>query len=95
MNKCSCVRQMPVLERRLDRASLDLNFYLCEQAGNKYISLSEFCWQTYLFYWSYCAFSVGKKPTRCHFCVILYFSFTSSSTCFGEPCAHLQELTTA
>ena len=28
------------------------------------------------------------------FC-ILYFSFTSCSTCFGQPCAHLQELTTA
>jgi len=40
-------------------------------------------------------FSVDKKPTRCHFCVILYFSFTSWSTCFGQPCAHLQELTNA
>ena len=40
-------------------------------------------------------FSMDKKPTRCHFCVILYFSFTSCSTCFGQPCAHLQELTTA
>ena len=39
--------------------------------------------------------SVDKKPTRCHYCVILYFSFTSCSTCFGQPCAHLQELTTA
>jgi len=29
------------------------------------------------------------------FCVILYFSFTSCSTCFGQPCAHHQELTTA
>ena len=40
-------------------------------------------------------FNVDKKPTRCHFWVILYFSFTSCSTCFGQPCAHLQELTTA
>ena len=38
---------------------------------------------------------VDKKPPRCHLCVILYFSFTSYSTCFGQPCAHLQELTTA
>ena len=38
---------------------------------------------------------MDKKPTRCHFCVILYFSFTSCSTCFGQPSAHLQELTTA
>ena len=36
---------------------------------------------------------MDKKPTRCHFCVILYFSFTSCSICFGQPCAHLQELT--
>jgi len=34
-------------------------------------------------------FSIDKKPTRCHFCVILYFSLTSCSTCFGQPCAHL------
>ena len=40
-------------------------------------------------------FCVDNKPTSCHFCVILYFSFTSCSTCFGQPCAHLQELTTA
>ena len=40
-------------------------------------------------------FNVDKNPTRCHFCVIVYFSFTSCSTCFGQPCAHLQELTTA
>ena len=37
---------------------------------------------------------VDKKPSRYHFCVTLYFSFTSCSTCFGQPCAHLQELTT-
>jgi uncharacterized protein YchJ len=36
---------------------------------------------------------VDKKPTRCLFC-ILYFSSTSCSTCFGQPCAHHQELTT-
>jgi len=36
-----------------------------------------------------------KKPTGCHFCFILYFSFTSCSTCFGQPCAHLQELSCA
>jgi len=36
-----------------------------------------------------------KKPSKCHFCVIAYFFFTSCSTCFGQPCAHLQELTTA
>ena len=39
--------------------------------------------------------NVDKKPTRCHLCVISYFSFTSCSTCFGQPCSHLQELTTA
>jgi len=32
-------------------------------------------------------FSVDKKPTRCHFCVILYFLLISCSTCFGQPCA--------
>jgi hypothetical protein len=26
---------------------------------------------------------------------ILYFSYNSCSTCFGQPCAHHQELTTA
>ena len=35
-----------------------------------------------------------RKPTRSHLC-ILYFSSTSRSTCFGQPCAHHQELTTA
>ena len=35
-----------------------------------------------------------KKPTRCPFC-ILYFSSNSCSTCFGQPCALHQELTTA
>jgi len=35
-----------------------------------------------------------EKPTRCHFC-ILYLSSTSCSTCFGQPCAHHQELMTA
>ena len=39
--------------------------------------------------------NVERKITRCHFCVILYFPFTSCSTSFGQPCAHLQELTTA
>jgi len=41
--------------------------------------------------------SMYKKPTRCrcHFCVIFYFSCTSCSTCFGQLCAHLQELTIA
>ena len=29
------------------------------------------------------------------FYVIFYFSFTNCSTSFGQPCAHLQELTTA
>ena len=43
----------------------------------------------------YCLYKVCiKKPTRCHFCVV-YFSSTSCSTCFGQPCAHHQELTTA
>jgi len=41
------------------------------------------------------SFNADKKPTRCHLCVILYFSFTSCSTCSGQPCAHLQELRTA
>jgi len=34
-------------------------------------------------------FSMDKKPTRCHFCVILYFSFTSCShvgTWLSETC---------
>ena len=35
-----------------------------------------------------------RKPTRCHFCT-LYFSSNSCSTCFGQPCAHHQELSTA
>jgi len=35
-----------------------------------------------------------EKPTRCHF-LYLYFSSNSCSTCFGQPCAHHQELTTA
>ena len=40
-------------------------------------------------------FSVDKKnQLDVTFC-ILYFSSNSFSTCFGQPCAHHQELTTA
>ena len=35
-----------------------------------------------------------KNQLDVTFC-ILYFSSNSSSTCFGQPCAHHQELTTA
>ena len=39
--------------------------------------------------------SVDKKnQLDVTFCII-YFSSNSSSTCFGQPCAHHQELTTA
>ena len=34
-----------------------------------------------------------KKPTRCHL-VLYFFLLISCLTCFGPPCAHLQELTT-
>ena len=34
-----------------------------------------------------------KRPTRCHSWYYVYFSFIGCSTCFGPPCAHLQELT--
>ena len=40
-------------------------------------------------------YSVDKKnQLDVTFC-ILYFSSNSCSTCFGQPCAHHQELTTA
>ena len=40
-------------------------------------------------------FSVDKiNQLDVTFC-ILYFSSNSCSTCFGQPCAHHQELTTA
>ena len=40
-------------------------------------------------------YSVDKKnQLDVTFC-ILYFSSNSCSTCFGHPCAHHQELTTA
>ena len=43
----------------------------------------------------YLCFSVDKKnQLDVTFC-ILYFSSNSCSTCFGQPCAHHQELTTA
>ena len=37
---------------------------------------------------------IRKSQLDVTFC-ILYFSSTSCSTCFGQPCAHHQELTTA
>ena len=39
--------------------------------------------------------SVDKKNELDVTCCILYFSSNSCSTCFGQPCAHHQELTTA
>ena len=43
----------------------------------------------------YIPFSVDKKnQLDVTFC-ILYFSSNSCSTCFGQPCAHHQQLTTA
>ena len=40
-------------------------------------------------------FSVDKKNRLDVTFCILYFSSNSCSTCFGQPCAHHQELTTA
>ena len=40
-------------------------------------------------------FSVDKKTQLDVTFCILYFSSNSCSTCFGQPCAHHQELTTA
>ena len=40
-------------------------------------------------------FSVDKKNQLDVTFSILYFSSNSCSTCFGQPCAHHQELTTA
>ena len=49
----------------------------------------------FVFYRKQRAFSVDKKnQLDVTFC-ILYFSSTSCSTCFRQPCAHHQELTTA
>jgi len=46
-------------------------------------------------YVTYFKTSVDKKnQLDVTFC-ILYFSSNSCSTCFGQPCAHHQELTTA
>ena len=42
---------------------------------------------------TYC--SVDKKSQLDVTFCILYFSSNSCSTCFGQPCAHHQELTTA
>jgi len=39
--------------------------------------------------------SVDKKNQLDVTFLILYFSSNSCSTCFGQPCAHHQELTTA
>ena len=48
-----------------------------------------------LFGWLFLHFSVDKKnQLDVTFC-ILYFSSISCSTCFGQPCAHHQELTIA
>ena len=41
------------------------------------------------------SFSVDKKNQLDVTFSILYFSSNSCSTCFGQPCAHHQELTTA
>ena len=39
-------------------------------------------------------YSVDKKNQLVVTFCILYFSSNSCSTCFGQPCAHHQELTT-
>ena len=44
--------------------------------------------------WMNLLFSVDKNQLDVTFC-ILYFSSNNCSTCFGQPCAHHQELTTA
>ena len=44
---------------------------------------------------NYGVFSVDKKNQLDVTFFILYFSSNSCSTCFGQPCAHHQELTTA
>ena len=52
-------------------------------------------WLAAWYKWSLILFSVDKKnQIDVTFC-ILYFSSNSCSTCFGQPCAHHQELTTA
>ena len=48
----------------------------------------------FLIFDSYCA-CVDKKNQLDVTLFILYFSSNSCSTCFGQPCAHHQELTTA
>ena len=54
---------------------------------HRYISFSHYMWQS--------VYNVDKKnQLDVTFC-ILYFYSSSCWTCFGQPCAHHQELTTA
>ena len=43
----------------------------------------------------YLTYCVDKKNQLDVTFYILYFSSNSCSTCFGQPCAHYQQLTTA
>ena len=72
------------------RPEIKYTFYTyCDIKQMKLIvSLKQFCPHNH-------TFSVDKKnQLDATFC-ILYFSSNSCSTCFGQPCAHHQELTTA
>ena len=50
--------------------------------------------QIYGIFWTFLNMRIRKTQLDVTFC-ILYFSSNSCSTCFGQPCAHHQELTTA
>jgi len=81
--------------------NLHLTSFPARNAGNSFNSDYEFCsGEAFTMKISTVReerhkFSVDKKnQLDVTFC-ILYFSSNSCSTCFGKPCAHHQELTTA
>ena len=68
---------------------------IAPSSGRKSILISSYYVRFVIVRWTSYRFSVDKKNQLDVTFYIIYFSSNSCSTCFGQPCAHHQELTTA